>query len=112
VRPIGVGVVGSGTVSKGYLRNLNASPHVAVIACADPEPVRAQQRAEEFGVPRACSTEELLADPGVELVINLTIPSAHAEISLAALAAGKHEVSSSCRWPPLLPLDTALVVAR
>jgi len=50
----------------------------------------AQKRAAQFGVPRVCATDELLADPGVDLVVNLTIPSAHAEINLAALAAGKH----------------------
>jgi predicted dehydrogenase len=61
-----------------------------VLACADEVPERARERATEFGVPRACTREELLADPNVELVVNLTVPTAHAEISLAALAAGKH----------------------
>jgi predicted dehydrogenase len=41
-------------------------------------------------VPKACSTEELLADPSIEIVINLTIPRAHAAVALAALNAGKH----------------------
>jgi predicted dehydrogenase len=77
-------------VSEPYFKNLKASPHVAVIACADQAIDRAQARAKEFGVARACSTEELLADPDVEMVVNLTIPTAHAEISLAALVAGKH----------------------
>jgi len=90
VKPVGVGVVGCGTVSKGYLKNLTASPHVAVVACADEVVERARQRANEFGVPKACSTDQLLADPEVELVVNLTVPTAHAEISLAAVAAGKH----------------------
>lgn len=90
MKPVGVGIVGCGTVSKGYLKNLTASPHVAVVACADEVVERAQQRADEFGVPKACATEQLLADPEVELVVNLTVPTAHAEISLAALAAGKH----------------------
>jgi len=51
---------------------------------------RAQVRANEFGVPRACTTDELLSSDDVELVVNLTIPRAHAEISVAALRAGKH----------------------
>src|SRR3954453_6454704 len=50
---------------------------------------RAQARAAEYGVPRACSVPELLADPEIEIVLNLTIPNAHAEIGLAALQAGK-----------------------
>jgi len=92
-RPVGVGVVGCGMVSKSYFTNLRASPHIALVACADQAIDRAKARAREFGVPRACTTEELLADPGVEMVVNLTIPTAHAEISLAALAAGKHVYS-------------------
>lgn len=85
-----VGIVGCGTISPAYLTNLNASPHVTVVACADEVMERAKARAAEFGVPRACSTAELLADPEVELVVNLTVPNVHAEISLAALHAGKH----------------------
>jgi predicted dehydrogenase len=83
-------VVGCGTVSAPYLQNMNASPLLQVVACADEVPERARARAAEFSVPRACSVEELLADPAVELVVNLTIPTAHAGINLAALAAGKH----------------------
>jgi len=88
--PLRVGVVGCGTVSEPYLRNMNASPHVEVVACADQVPERALARGAEFSVPRACSVDDLLADPDVELVVNLTVPSAHAGISMAALAAGRH----------------------
>jgi predicted dehydrogenase len=90
VKPVGNGIVGCGSVSRGYLKNLTASPHVAVVACADEVAERARERADEFGVPKACTTEQLLADPEVELVVNLTIPAAHAEVSVAALTAGKH----------------------
>jgi predicted dehydrogenase len=40
---------------------------------------RAQGRAEEYGVPRACSTEEVMDDPEIELVLNLTTPDGHYE---------------------------------
>jgi predicted dehydrogenase len=69
---------------------MSASPHLKVVACADQVFEKAQARANEFGVPRACTTDELLRSDEVELVVNLTIPLAHAEISLAALRAGKH----------------------
>jgi predicted dehydrogenase len=49
----------------------------------------AQAMAEQYGVPRVLSVEALLADPSIEIVLNLTIPQAHGEIGLAALAAGK-----------------------
>ncbi|HEY4026677.1 MAG TPA: Gfo/Idh/MocA family oxidoreductase [Candidatus Dormibacteraeota bacterium] len=85
-----VGVIGCGTVSEVYLRNLTASPEVDVVACADLIPERAEARAAEFGVGRACTQAELLKDPGIDLVVNLTVPSAHFEITRAALRMGKH----------------------
>jgi predicted dehydrogenase len=89
LNPVKIGIIGCGTISGIYLKNLTQFPGMEVIACSDVLLERAQERAAEFGVPRACTTEELLADPEVELVINLTIPNVHAEISLAALEAGK-----------------------
>ena len=50
---------------------------------------RAQARAEEYGIPKACTVDELLADPEIEIVVNLTIPKAHAEVALKAAQAGK-----------------------
>lgn len=69
---------------------MSASPHLTVVACADQVLERAQARASEFGVLNACTTEELIASDEVELVVNLTVPLSHAEISVAALKAGKH----------------------
>jgi predicted dehydrogenase len=88
--PVRVGVVGCGTISAAYLKNMTASPHLEVIACADAVPERAVERAAEFAVPKAMAVDELINDPDVELVLNLTVPNAHAPINLAALQAGKH----------------------
>ena len=88
-RPVTVGVVGCGNISDIYLKNLTAVPTVSVVACADLVLERARKQAEAYGVPRACTVEELLADTGVELVLNLTIPAAHAEVALRAVEAGK-----------------------
>jgi predicted dehydrogenase len=60
-----------------------------VAASADIIAERAQARAEEYKIPRACSVEELLGDPEIKIVVNLTIPKAHYEVALAALEAGK-----------------------
>lgn len=79
-----LGVIGCGTISQIYLQNLTASPEVKVIACADVLPTRAAARATEFGVGGVCSPSELLADPEIDLVVNLTVPSAHFPITLAA----------------------------
>jgi predicted dehydrogenase len=89
-RPLRVGVVGTGTVSTPYLENMQRSPLLDVVACSDVVAERAAQRAAEHGVPRAATNEELLADPEIELVVNLTVPAAHAAVTLAALRAGKH----------------------
>ncbi|GGJ02043.1 dehydrogenase [Alicyclobacillus cellulosilyticus] len=87
---IKVGVVGCGNISAVYLRNLRSYDVVDVVACADIDEARARARAAEFGIPKACTVEELLRDDEIQLVVNLTVPQAHAEVCLAALAAGKH----------------------
>src|SRR5947199_6431440 len=84
-----VGIVGCGVISCIYLKNLPTFELVEVAACADVLLERAQARAAEFGVPRACRPEELFADPSIEIVVNLTIPKAHAEVALASVEAGK-----------------------
>ena len=88
-----VGLIGCGTISAQYLRNLPEYPGVEVAACSDIDLDRARSRADEFGVPRACTVEELLADPDIRIAINLTLPATHVEVSLAAIAAGKHVYS-------------------
>ena len=86
-----VGVIGCGTISEIYIKNLSTLfRNTEVVAVADLVAERAAAKAAAYGVPRACTVEELLADPAVEVVLNLTVPSAHADVSLAALAAGKH----------------------
>ncbi|HEV2126377.1 MAG TPA: Gfo/Idh/MocA family oxidoreductase [Chloroflexota bacterium] len=84
-----VGIIGCGVISGIYLKNLPIFDLIDVVACGDLVIERAQARAKEFGVPRACLPQELLADPGIDLVVNLTIPKAHAEVALAAVDAGK-----------------------
>ena len=87
--PIKVGIIGCGNISGIYCQMLKTFPILEVAACADLIPERAQARAAEFGIPRACSVEELLADPEIKIVVNLTIPVAHAEVAFRALEAGK-----------------------
>jgi predicted dehydrogenase len=89
-RKVKIGVIGCGAISEQYFEGLKPFGIVEVVACADIDLVRAQKKAAEFGVSKACAVDELLRDPDVEIVVNLTIPAAHAEINLAAIAAGKH----------------------
>ncbi|CAM3418073.1 Gfo/Idh/MocA family protein [Kibdelosporangium persicum] len=87
---IGVGIIGAGVISDTYLTNLTSFPDVKVLHVADIDTARAQAQAGKHGVPKAGNVADLLADPDVDLVVNLTIPAAHAEVGLAALDAGKH----------------------
>ena len=85
-----VGIVGCGNISAIYFKAGETFEAFDIVACADLDLERAKQRAEEFNIPKACTVDELLADPEIDIVVNLTIPAAHAEIAVAALEAGKH----------------------
>ncbi len=73
-----VGVIGCGNISSIYLEVGQTFEILEIAAVADLIPERAQAQAAKYGIPRACSVEELLADPEIEIVINLTTPNAHA----------------------------------
>jgi predicted dehydrogenase len=87
---MGVGVIGAGVISTQYLENLTRFPDVAVRFIADIDLPRAAAQAAAFGVPASGTVEELLLRDDIELVVNLTIPAAHAEVGQRIIAAGKH----------------------
>src|SRR3954447_24821511 len=89
VAKVKVGIVGCGTISGIYLKVAPTFEILEVAACADILVDRARARAAEFGVPKACTVDELLADPEIEIVVNLTVPQAHGQVALAAVEAGK-----------------------
>ncbi|MFH8293128.1 Gfo/Idh/MocA family protein [Streptomyces sp. NPDC018059] len=88
--PVGVAVVGAGVISAEYLRTLSGFPDVEVVAVADLDERRAAAAARTHGVPVSGGLDAVLALPEVELVVNLTVPAAHAQVATAALRAGKH----------------------
>lgn len=88
--PIAVGVVGTGVISADYLRTLTESDEVTVVAVGDLDVDRARAVAEAFGIPRAGTAASVIGDPRLEIVVNLTPPAAHAEVTLAAIAHDKH----------------------
>ncbi|HWQ11506.1 MAG TPA: Gfo/Idh/MocA family oxidoreductase [Roseiflexaceae bacterium] len=87
--PTKIGIIGAGNISGIYLENGKVFEALDIVALADIDMDRARARAAEYGVPKACTVEELLADPEIQIVINLTIPDAHGPVALAALEAGK-----------------------
>ncbi len=87
------GIIGCGVISDIYLKNLTGKyTNPVFTACADIRMEAAKKRAEEYGL-RAMSVEELLSDPEIDLVLNLTTPLNHVQISLQALEHGKHVYS-------------------
>ena len=86
-----VGIIGCGNISSIYLSNgTTIFDNLEIAAVADLVPEKAQAKAEEYGIAKFCSVEELLADPEIDIVLNITIPKAHADVTMAALQAGKH----------------------
>ena len=84
-----IGIIGCGAISNAYFKGCASYPNIQLAACADLDPARAAAKAKEHGI-RACSVAELLSDPSIQIILNLTVPKAHAELNLAALNAGKH----------------------
>lgn len=88
---VNVGIIGCGQISDVYCRNLQSVFKNTVIhACADLKWENAVKLAERYGIPKVCETDELLQDPKIEIVLNLTIPAEHETVSRKILSAGKH----------------------
>ena len=90
--PMKIGLVGCGVISKTYLKNAKElyADDYEIRAVSDVIPEAAAKRAEEFGVPKNLTPDEMLRDPEIELILNLTPPTAHTDIICRALRAGKH----------------------
>ena len=89
MEPVKIGVVGAGVISGAYMKRAPTFDVLDLVAVADLNADAARARADEFGV-KAMTVDELLGDPDIEIVVNLTTPQAHVAVNVAALAAGKH----------------------
>jgi predicted dehydrogenase len=98
---IGVGIIGCGKISQAYFDGARHFDLLDIRACADLNPDIAKAKAAANHC-RALSIEALLADPDIEIVINLTIPAAHGAVSRAILEAGKHVY---CEKPLTIDLE-------
>ena len=86
---IGIGVVGCGNISATYMRNAHLFAGLELRGCADVVAEAAEARGGEHGV-RAMRVEELLSSPDIDVVLNLTVPTVHFDVTMSALSAGKH----------------------
>jgi len=89
MKPAKLGLIGCGNISGIYCQNAQKLQALDLVACADLIRERAEAKAREFGIPKVIMPQELLADPEIEIVLDLTVPKAHAEVALAAIEAGK-----------------------
>jgi predicted dehydrogenase len=104
MRNVGIGVVGCGNISKAYMTAMKRFSNIELRAVADMRSAPAEVRGKEFGVP-ALRVDQLLKRDDVEIVVNLTVPLAHTDVSLAVLNAGKHVHSEK-------PLGVNMIEAR
>ena len=89
-KTIKVGVVSCGNISGIYLKNIaEVFEAIEVAAVTDIIPERALAAVEKNGGFEAVTTEEMLADDDIDIILNITPPKAHAEVALAAIKAGK-----------------------
>jgi len=88
--PMKVGIVGCGNISNIYLEAGKKFDILDIVAVSDLDLARAQAKAQEHGIAKAVTVDALLADPEIEIVINLTVPGAHYDVCKATLEAGKH----------------------
>ncbi len=86
---VAIGIIGCGNISDAYFTGAARSQLIKVKSCADVRMEAAQAKAQQHGV-QAMSVAQLLADPEIEIVVNLTIPAAHASVATQVLDAGKH----------------------
>jgi len=84
-----VGVIGCGKISDVYFQAGKIFEILDIVACADLYVARAKAKAEQYTLAHVYTVEELLADPEIEIVVNLTIPNVHADIALQTIRAGK-----------------------
>lgn len=93
IKKVRTAVIGCGVISDAYMQNLKSRfSSIELVACSDLDTVRMKEKAQVYNI-LPLSTDEILTDPQIELVINLTNPSAHYPITKKALEAGKHVYS-------------------
>ena len=89
---LNVGVIGCGMISDWYFKAAKRFKQMRIIGCADARPESAAKQGAAYNVP-VMTVEEMLANPEVEMVLNLTPQKVHYPISKQALEAGKHVYS-------------------
>jgi len=90
MEPVRTAIIGCGNISDIYLKNAALWDILDVMACSSLHMASAKKQAARYGIPRVLPVADVLAEPSIELVLNLTVPAAHAEVGLAVIRAGKN----------------------
>lgn len=105
-----VGVIGCGAICGIYITNIKKHyKDVDVVSCSDLYMEKALATKEKYGLEKAYTTEEMLADPEIDIVLNLTVPNVHYELNKAILKAGKHIY---CEKPLAVTAEQASEIAE
>lgn len=107
-KKLGIGVIGCGNISAAYMRLAPLFNGIEMRACTDLNPEAARARAEEYGIT-ALDFDDMLAAEDVDIIVNLTIPAAHFEVSKTVLEAGKHVYSEK---PFVLSVEEGLALRQ
>lgn len=90
IQPVKTAIVGCGVISDAYLNTMTHKFKILDVAgCCDLDSTKAQEKAHKYGI-KALTMEEILANNSIELVVNLTPPTAHYSVIKQLLEGGKH----------------------
>ena len=89
-KPLRVGIAGCGNIAGPYARTMQGYPQIELAGATDVFPERARALTADYGGRAYATLEEMLADPAIDLVVNLTIHHAHPAVITQCLEAGKH----------------------
>ena len=98
-----IGLIGCGNIAETYFRSQEYFNNINFIACADINEAAAKDCAANYNI-KAQTVEEILSNKDVDIILNLTIPQAHYEVSKKVLQAGKHVY---CEKPMSLKFNEA-----
>jgi predicted dehydrogenase len=107
---IDIGIIGCGDISHSYLKGAGRSEMVRVRSVADLHMEAAREKAAEYGV-QAVTVDQLLADPDIQIVINLTVPLAHAQVNQQVVETAKHVYSEKPLGTRLAEADALMLAA-
>ena len=93
MKVVKVGLIGCGNICDIYFQQCEKFQSLEIVACADLISERSEKKAEEYNIAKVCSVKEIVSDPDIDMVLNITTPQSHAEIDIAALEGGKHVYS-------------------